>query len=96
MQKTTSAVVTIDLSKYVQPQTPSDEDENTDTPSVTTATVSLKVGDNTFGGGSYDVTTSPQITIYGKGNMSVSLIINGTTKITKDIDFNTQTTLAFP
>lgn len=96
VQKTTSAVVTIDLSKYVQPQAPSDEDENTDTPSVTTATVSLKVGDNTFGGGSYDVTTSPQITIYGKGNMSVSLIINGTTKITKDIDFNTQTTLAFP
>jgi len=99
VQKTTSATVTVDLSKYVQPQnvTPTeDEGEANDTPSVTTATVSLKVGDNIYGGGSYDVTTKPQITIYGKGNMSVSLIINGTTKITKDIDFNIQDSLAFP
>lgn len=99
VQKTTSATVTVDLSKYVQPQnvTPTEgEGEANDTPSVTTATVSLKVGDNIYGGGSYDVTTKPQITIYGKGNMSVSLIINGTTKITKDIDFNIQDSLAFP
>lgn len=103
VQKTKAVAVTIDLSKYVQAKTPtntSDDKTNsttTDTPGVTTARVELKVGDNnTYGGEKYDVTTKPTITIYGKGNMSVALIIDGNTKITKDIDFNKDTTLAFP
>lgn len=102
VQKTKAVAVTIDLSKYVQPKTPtntSDDKTNsttTDTPGVTTAKVELRVGDNTYGGEKYDVTTKPTITIYGKGNMQVSLIIDGTAKITKDIDFNKDTTLAFP
>lgn len=102
VQKTKSVAVTIDLSKYVQAKTPtntSDDKTNsttTDTPGVTTAKVELKVGDNTYGGEKYDVTTKPIITIYGKGNMQVALIIDGNTKITKDIDFNKDTTLAFP
>lgn len=103
VQKTKAIAVTIDLSKYVQAKTPtntSDDKTNsttTDTPGVTTARVELKVGDNnTYGGEKYDVTTKPTITIYGKGNMSVALIIDGNTKITKDIDFNKDTTLAFP
>lgn len=103
VQKTKAVAVTIDLSKYVQAKTPtntSDDKTNsttTDTPGVTTAKVELKVGDNnTYGGEKYDVTTKPTITIYGKGNMSVALIIDGNTKITKDIDFNKDTTLAFP
>ncbi|MCI8547113.1 MAG: Stk1 family PASTA domain-containing Ser/Thr kinase [Clostridia bacterium] len=98
VQKTVTAIVTVDLSKYVQPQanTPTDPDnENNTTPSVTTAKVELKVGNNNYGG-TYDVTTSPQISIEGKGNMSVSLVIDGVTRKTKDIDFNTQTSLAFP
>ena len=102
VQKTKSVAVTIDLSKYVQAKTPtntSDDKTNsttTDTPGVTTAKVELKVGDNTYGGEKYDVTTKPTITIYGKGNMQVALIIDGNTKITKDIDFNKDTALAFP
>ena len=102
VQKTKSVAVTIDLSKYVQAKTPTNTSDdktnstNTDTPGVTTAKVELKVGDNTYGGEKYDVTTKPTITIYGKGNMQVSLIIDGTAKITKDIDFNKDTTLAFP
>lgn len=63
---------------------------------VTTAYVELKVGNSTYGGRNYDITTSPQITIEGKGNASVSLVIDGTTRKTKDIDFSTATTLAFP
>lgn len=102
VQKTKSVAVTIDLSKYVQAKTPtntSDDKTNsttTDTPGVTTAEVKLKVGDDVYGGEKYDVTTKPTITIYGKGNMKVALIIDGITKITKDIDFNKDTTLAFP
>lgn len=102
VQKTKSVAVTIDLSKYVQAKTPtntSDDKTNsttTDTPGVTTAKVELKVGDNTYGGEKYDLTTKPIITIYGKGNMQVALIIDGNTKITKDIDFNKDTALAFP
>ena len=102
VQKTKSVAVTIDLSKYVQAKTPANTSDdktnstNTDTPGITTAKVELRVGDNTYGGEKYDVTTKPTITIYGKGNMQVSLIIDGTAKITKDIDFNKDTTLAFP
>lgn len=102
VQKTKSVAVTIDLSKYVQAKTPTNTSDdktnstNTDTPGITTAKVELRVGDNTYGGEKYDVTTKPTITIYGKGNMQVSLIIDGTAKITKDIDFNKDTTLAFP
>lgn len=103
VQKTKSVAVTIDLSKYVQPaKTPTNTVDNTtnsttsDTPGVTTAEVKLKVGDDVYGGEKYDVTTKPTITIYGKGNMKVALIIDGITKITKDIDFNKDTTLAFP
>ncbi len=103
VQKTKSVAVTIDLSKYVQAtKTPTNTVDNTtnsttsDTPGVTTAEVKLKVGDDVYGGEKYDVTTKPTITIYGKGNMKVALIIDGITKITKDIDFNKDTTLAFP
>ena len=103
VQKTKSVAVTIDLSKYVQvAKAPTNTVDNTtnstttDTPGVTTAEVKLKVGDDVYGGEKYDVTTKPTITIYGKGNMKVALIIDGITKITKDIDFNKDTTLAFP
>ena len=103
VQKTKSVAVTIDLSKYVQvAKAPTNTVDNTtnstttDTPGVTTAEVKLKVGDDVYGGEKYDVTTKPIITIYGKGNMKVALIIDGITKITKDIDFNKDTTLAFP
>ncbi len=103
VQKTKSVAVTIDLSKYVQAaKTPTNTVDNTtnsttsDTPGVTTAEVKLKVGDDVYGGEKYDVTTKPTITIYGKGNTKVALIIDGITKITKDIDFNKDTTLAFP
>lgn len=103
VQKTKSVAVTIDLSKYVQvAKAPTNTVDNTtnstttDTPGVTTAEVKLKVGDDVYGGEKYDVTTKPTITIYGKGNMKVALIIDGITKITKDIDFNKDTALAFP
>ena len=102
VQKSTAVAVTVDLSKYVQSPTVSsnteDEGEETaDTPSVTTAKVSIKVGDNdVYGGESYDVTTTPTINIYGKGNMAVTLVIDGYSKETKNIDFNTTTTLSFP
>ena len=103
VQKTKSVAVTIDLSKYVQvAKAPTNTVDNTtnstttDTPGVTTAEVKLKVGDDVYGGEKYNVTTKPTITIYGRGNMKVALIIDGITKITKDIDFNKDTTLAFP
>ncbi len=103
VQKTKSVAVTIDLSKYVQvAKAPTNTVDNTtnstttDTPGVTAAEVKLKVGDDVYGGEKYNVTTKPTITIYGRGNMKVALIIDGITKITKDIDFNKDTTLAFP
>ena len=103
VQKTKSVAVTIDLSKYVQvAKAPTNTVDNTtnstttDTPGVTTAEVKLKVGDDVYGGEKYNVTTKPTIMIYGRGNMKVALIIDGITKITKDIDFNKDTTLAFP
>lgn len=103
VQKTKSVAVTIDLSKYVQvAKAPTNTVDNTtnstttDTPGVMTAEVKLKVGDDVYGGEKYNVTTKPTITIYGRGNMKVALIIDGITKITKDIDFNKDTTLAFP
>ncbi|MCI9093460.1 MAG: Stk1 family PASTA domain-containing Ser/Thr kinase [Coprobacillus sp.] len=100
VQKTSSVVVTVDLSKYVsapvQPEPTDDETENTTKP-VKTARVSIKVDDSTtYGGESYDVTTKPQITIYGKGYKSVTLIIDGSAKISKDVNFGVDTTLAFP
>lgn len=100
VQKTSSVVVTVDLSKYVsapvQPEATEDDDEDVGRP-IKTAEVFIMVdNDIKYGGEKYDVTTKPQITIYGKGYKSVTLIIDGSAKKSKDVNFGVDTTLAFP
>lgn len=100
VQKTSSVVVTVDLSKYVsapvQPEATEDDEEDVVRP-IKTAEVFIMVdNDIKYGGEKYDVTTKPQITIYGKGYKSVTLIIDGSAKKSKDVNFGVDTTLAFP
>ncbi|MBR3133411.1 MAG: Stk1 family PASTA domain-containing Ser/Thr kinase [Clostridia bacterium] len=96
IEKTKSVSVTIDLSKYMQESEHSSDTDEKET-SKKKSTVSLKVGDEPpYGGDSYSATDKPTITIYGKGNSTVALMIDGNIKEKKDINFNTQTTLAFP
>ncbi len=67
------------------------------TPETVTAKVEIKVSGNSepYGGGNYDVTTKPQIKIYGKGVKDVTLVINGNSKETRTVDFSNTTTLEF-
>jgi len=92
----TDLAVTVNLPSYISVPTPTTTgDEPADTPATKTANVSIKVDDNVYGGKDYDVTTSPTITIKGKGTKTIYLIIDGITEDTCSVDFSTKTTLTF-
>ncbi len=98
VQKTKAISVTVDISKYVKNGDSDDSDTSSSETTITKkAKVKLKVDGSMYGeDDGYDITTKPIITIYGKGNTQVELIVDGTTMKIKDVDFNKDTTLAFP
>ena len=99
--KPTEATVTIDVSKYVSQTTEDDNTNETDnttnsTPTVKRVRVTLELGEDVVFDETRTATEVIPVTVTGKGNMTLKLKIDGVLKATKNIDFNTQTSLAFP
>ncbi len=93
--KITSATVTIDLSKFAPSGSSSDTDSESGQSSKRIR-VTLEVGNDTVFDETVLAEGTKQVTISGKGNVTVKLKVDGVVKGTKQIDFNTQTALAFP
>ncbi len=93
--KITSATVTIDLSKFAPSQTSAEPDDES-SQSSKRIRVTLEVGSDTVFDETVLAEGTKQVTINGKGNVTVKLKVDGVVKGTKQIDFNTQTALAFP
>ena len=99
--KPTEATVTIDVSKYVSQTAENDNTNETDnttdsTPTVKRVRVTLELGEDVVFDETRTATEVIPVTVTGKGNMTLKLKIDGVLKATKNIDFNTQTSLAFP
>ena len=102
--KITEAIVTVDLSKIVpkvdvEPSEKDEENENKTTNTTTAVNrvrVTIELGNDVVYDETKPATETISCTIRGKGNSTVKVKIDGVVKGTKNIDFNTQTTLAFP
>ena len=103
VQKSSTATVTVDLSKLVPKvdTTPSTNDTDNTTNSSTQAVNRVRVVIKAQGIGTlYDetrpATDTVSTTVTGKGNSTITVEIDGIVKGSKDIDFNTTNSISFP